>query len=666
MKKIIIGVILILTGASLGFCKNKNQYTMKSPNSQIEAVLSNENGLLSYQVFNNGKEILLSSRLGLEFIGEFDLSKGLKVVEVEKSKYDEQWEQPWGETQKVRNHYTQYLYEVKNENYKLNVYFRLFNNGVAFRYEIPKQEGVGSFKMSNELTEFKLAKGDKAWWIPAYDKNSYEHLYKKTSVEQLVDTVHTPLTVELKNGGLVSIHEANLTNYASMCLAPDHQGGLECDLAPWPNGIKVVGKAPFKSPWRTIQIGENAGDLVTNYMILNLNPPCKIKDTSWIKPAKYVGVWWEMHMKKSTWKQGEKHGATTENVKRYIDFASKYGFAGVLAEGWNYGWDGAWYKDGSNFIFDKPVPDFDMTELSKYAKDKGVQIISHHETGGDVANYEDQVEKAFQYCRSNNIDAIKTGHVGQYLNGKHTHYGQFAVNYYRRIVKLAAKYQICLDVHEPIKDTGIRRTWPNMMTREGARGMEFDAWSKDGGNPPEHLTVVPFTRCLAGPFDFTPGIFEMTLPTRPKNQSNMTLAKQLATYILIYSPMHMAADLPENYEGNPALQFILDVPVDWADTKVLDAKLGDRYTVVRKDRNSEDWYLGCATDEEKRTFSQKLSFLDAGAKYVAEVYRDGADAHWKENPKAITIEKIDVTSKSTLKYDLAAGGGLAIRFKKVQ
>ena len=641
-----------------------NQYTMLSPTGTIKVNIEENGGRLEYSVRYENLVIIKPSSLGMTFSDGIDFTKGLKLEQAGHRKIDETWEQPWGEVKTIQNKYNEYTFWIKKLGKKMKLRFRLFDDGIGFRYEVPDNAGFGKVEITDEITRFNMNAKDEAWWIGAYQKNSYEHLYQKTPLSQLTDTVHTPLTIETENGKLVSIHEAALFDYASMTLAPDRNGGLKCDLAPWPDGIKVKTEAPFKTPWRTIQLAENAAGLMTSYLILNLNEPSKIEDTSWITPGKYVGIWWEMHLKKSTWAQGANHGANTNNVKRYINFAAKYGFKGVLAEGWNYGWDGNWPADGSNFRFYEPVPDFDMDELSAYATKKGVKLISHHETGGDVANYLEQVEQAFEFSKKYNITTVKTGHVGHYLNGEYTHYGQFAVEYYQKVVELAAKYHIMLDVHEPVKPTGIRRTWPNMMTREGARGMEFDAWSRDGGNPPSHIEILPFTRLLGGPMDFTPGIFEMTLPSRPNNRSNMTLAKQLSVYVLIYSPLQMAADLPENYEGNPAFQFIVDVPTDWDITLVPEAKIGKYLTVVRKDRNSEDWYLGSATNEDSHKITVNCSFLEKNARYTAEIYRDAPDAHWKNNPKAIIIEQKEVNSSSKFEIQLAEGGGAAIRFKK--
>lgn len=663
MRKTILFSLVLMIIFSKSVLGGK-QFKMKNPSESIEVILSEKNGKVNYSVVFNDKKLVQSSAIGIKFNDGFSFYDGLKLIKINQTQVNEDWEQPWGEQKSINNQYNDFNFKISKADKYMNLCFRLFDDGIGFRYEVDKNSGFDEVEILDELTEFNLDPNDKAWWIPAYDANSYEHLYKNTALKNLNDTVHTPFTVETVSGNVVSIHEAALTDYASMTLVASPDGEVECDLAPWPDGIKVKTKAPFKTPWRTIQIAKDAAELMSSTMILNLNEPSEIKDCSWIKPGKYVGIWWEMHLKNSTWKQGEKHGANTANVKRYIDFAAKYNFDGVLVEGWNYGWDGQWYKDGSNFRFFEPVPDFDMDELSAYGKEKGVSLIGHHETGGDVANYLEQVDEAFDYCQKHNIKAIKTGHVGRYLNGEHTHYGQFAVEFYRDIVEKAAKAKIMLDVHEPIKATGIRRTWPNMMTREGARGMEFDAWSKDGGNPPNHVTILPFTRLLGGPMDYTPGIFEMTLPTRPNNSSNMTLAKQLAVYVLLYSPLHMAADLPENYEGNPAFQFILDVPTDWEQTLIPEAKIGEYVTVVRKDRNSDDWYLGAATNEDAHETTIDCSFLKKGEKYTAQIYSDAEKSHWKNNPKEIIIEEVEVNSKSKLSLDLVQGGGAAIRFEK--
>ncbi|MFC2138392.1 glycoside hydrolase family 97 catalytic domain-containing protein, partial [Bacteroidota bacterium] len=501
-----------------------------------------------------------------------------------------------------------------------------------------------------------------AWWINAYRNNRYEYLYQKNKISEL-DTVHTPVTLE-GNGLYISLHEANLTDFSSMTIYKADSIKLACDLIPWSDGIKVKTNVPFVTPWRTIQIADKPGDLVTSYLILNLNEPNKIEDVSWITPMKYVGIWWGMHIGVYSWSSGNIHGATTENAKIYIDFAAKHGIKGVLIEGWNLGWDGEWWKGGEDFDFTTPYPDFDIKEITDYAASKGVEIIGHHETGANTINYEAQIEDAFEFYNKYSVDGIKTGYVGEWLDKKEWHHGQYGVQHYRKVVELAAKHKIMLDVHEPIKATGIRRTYPNMMSREGARGQEYNAWSD--GNGCEHTTVIPFTRCLAGPFDYTPGVLDINIKYREGAKVPTTLVKQLALYVTIYSPLHMACDLPENYEGQPAFKFIEDVPVDWEETKVLNAKIGDYITTVRKDRNSSDWYLGSITDEEAREFIIKLDFLDPGLKYEAQIYADGADADWNTNPTSIDIQTMEVTSASEYTIKLAAGGGQAIRFKALE
>jgi alpha-glucosidase len=420
--------------------------------------------------------------------------------------------------------------------------------------------------------------------------------------------------------------------------------------------------APFKSPWRTIAITDKLGDLATSTLMLNLNEPCAIEDTSWIEPSKYIGIWWGMHLEKYTWGQGDKHGATTANAKKYIDFASKHGFNGVLIEGWNIGWDGDWTADGTNFNFLESYPDFDIEEVSRYGASKNVRLIGHHETAGAVTHYESQMEDAFKLYHKNAVNAVKTGYVNKYLDGKEWHDGQFGVRHYRKVIETAAKYKIMIDNHEPVKGTGLQRTFPNLMTQEGARGQEYDAWSSDGGNPPAHTTIIPFTRMLAGPFDFTPGTFNFDYESTNKARVQTTLAKQLALYVVIFSPQQMASDLPENYEGVQAFEFIKQVPVIWSDTKVLDAKIGEFVVTARKDWNSNDWYIGAITNEEQRSLSIDLSFLDKEIQYTAEIYTDGKGASYKENPYPIEILTKNVSNKDNLKLLLAPGGGTAIKF----
>lgn len=667
----ILTVLLLITG-----CDQTPRQSVRSPDGNITIEFSLKNGIPYYSINYKSNQIVSASRLGFHFKTRNPLEDNLQIRTVRHSQFDETWTQPWGEVKNIRNHYNEmkiFLQEKDYPNRQMNLIFRAFDDGIGFRYELPAQENLKDFQITDELTEFNFTGDHRCWWIGAYQWNRYEFLYNETRLSE-IDTVHTPFTMATDDGLYLSLHEAALTDYSSMALARYEGTKLTCDLYPWSDGTKVKTHTPLVSPWRTLQIAEKPGDLITSYLILNLNEPCKIEDTSWIRPQKYVGIWWEMHLGKSTWGSGKYHGATTENAKKYIDFAAKYGFDGVLVEGWNTGWDGDWVRDGHRFNFSQPHPDFDIAEVTDYAARKNVRIIGHHETGAAVMNYERQLEKAFQFCKKYNINTVKTGYVGhgqtiQRIDEnnavrKEWHHGQYMVRHYRKVVETAAKYHIMLDVHEPIKDTGIRRTYPNMLTREGARGMEYDAWSADGGNPPDYLTILPFTRLLSGPMDFTPGIVDLFYEEyKPTNRVNATLAKILAYYVVIYSPLHMAADLPENYEKQPAaLQFIRDVPVDWEDTRVINATIGDYLTIVRKDRNSADWYLGSVTDENSRTFNIPLDFLDATKSYCAEIYEDAGNADWKTNPLAIETHKTTVTSQQQLVLNLAPGGGAAIRF----
>ncbi|UCE18535.1 MAG: glycoside hydrolase family 97 protein, partial [Gemmatimonadota bacterium] len=619
-----------------------------------------------------------TSRLGFILKNEPPLAYDFVVASKETNSVDETWTQPWGEKKDIRNHYNELrlnLVEPSKPSRKMTVVFRVYDDGLGFRYEIPEQPQLTDFEIMDELTEFALTGDHEAWWIPAYWWNRYEYLYRRSPVSTM-DTVHTPVTMETEDGLFLSFHEAALTDFASMTLERRGDCTLKADLVPWSDGVRVKTSAPMVTPWRTIQIADTPGGLITSYLILNLNEPNKLDDVSWIKPGKYVGIWWEMHLGISTWGSGPTHGATTENAKRYIDFAAKYGFDGVLVEGWNVGWDGDWIKNSDKFRFTEPHEDFDINDVVRYASEKNVELIGHHETGGGINNYDRQMTDAYAYYERLGVRIVKSGYVAHDREIKRIdekgeeqgewHHGQFMVRYYRKAVEEAAKHHIMLNVHEPIKDTGIRRTYPNMMTREGSRGQEFNAWSGDGGNPPEHTTILPFTRFLGGPMDFTPGIFDLHFEeaNRPDNRVNTTLAKQLALYVVLYSPLHMAADLPENYEANlEPFQFIVDVPTDWQNTKVLHSRIGDYVTVVRQDRNSEDWYLGSITDEEGRVLEAPLQFLDPARKYVAEIYRDGALADWITNPYDIEIEERLVDNGTMLTLRLAPGGGQAIRFR---
>ncbi|HOX86962.1 MAG TPA: glycoside hydrolase family 97 protein [bacterium] len=651
--------------------------SVSSPNASLRLTFSLHNGAPTYQLDRFNRPVILPSRLGFVLKDQPPLAYDFTIAAVDSGQVDQTWIQPWGEKKEIRDRHNELaivLQEKTPSRRNLILVFRLFDDGLGFRYEFPLQPESEQVAIMDELTEFNLAADAAAWWIGAYQWNRYEYLYQKTRASDIT-VAHTPVTLETDDGLFLSIHEAALTDYASMALRRTSRTGFQADLVPWSDGIRVRSRTPFKTPWRTVQISDSAGGLITSYLILNLNEPNVLGDVSWVKPGKYVGIWWEMHLDLSTWHSGPRHGATTANAKRYIDFAAEYGFDGVLVEGWNLGWDGDWVNESINFDFTTPYPDFDIEAVARYARDKGVRLIGHHETGGGVRNYAEQMEEAFAFYQRLGVNTVKTGYVGHGQsilrldeNGVEQgewHHGQYMVQQYRLAVETAAKHQIMLDVHEPIKDTGIRRTYPNMMTREGARGMEYDAWSPDGGNPPDHTTILPFTRLLAGPMDYTPGIFDLLYPEiKPDNRVNTTLAKQLALYVVIYSPLHMAADLPENYRARPGpFQFIVDVPTDWHDTRVLHARIGDYITVVRQQRDGSDWFLGSITDDQGRILDAPLAFLEPGQKYVATIYRDAPDADWRTQPYAIEITEQLVDANTVLSLRLAPGGGQAIRFR---
>ena len=652
-------------------------FTVTSPDGANEVAFTLRDGVPYYTVARFGRPLVTPSRMGFVLKDAPPLDRNFTVAASAETSFDETWTQPWGEKKDIRNHYRELRIDLETRDEaprRMAVVFRVFDDGVGFRYEWPEQPNLDAFEIMDEVTEFTLAGDPDAWWIPAFRRNRYEYRYTK-SPTTAIDTVHTPVTFETADGLFMSLHEAALTDFASMTLRRTGGTTLKADLVPWSDGVKVKARTPHVSPWRTLQIADDAGGLITSYLILNLNEPNKLGDVSWVKPGKYVGIWWEMHLGLKTWASGPKHGATTERAKQYIDFAARHGFDGVLVEGWNVGWDGDWTKNGDKFRFTTPYPDFDIEALSRYAAERGVSLIGHHETGAGVENYERQMEDAFAYYEKLGVHAVKTGYVGWgntsiFRTGadgkKHGewHHGQYMVRHYRKVVETAARHHLMLDVHEPIKDTGIRRTYPNMMTREGARGQEYNATWGDG-NTPAYTAILPFTRLLAGPFDFTPGIFHLEDDgTEPMNKVPTTLAKQLALYVVLFSPLQMAADLPENYEEHPdAFRFIEDVPTDWEDTRVLHARIGDYVTIVRKERGGEDWFLGSLTDEWGRVLRAPLSFLDPGRKYVAEIYRDGPKADWRTNRMDIEITKALVDQATVFTLRLAPGGGQAVRFR---
>lgn len=637
--------------------------SVSSPDGSLTLQVSGRGGRIGYAVSRNGKTLLDFSPLGFELKDAPALRDGLKISGTSHSTFDQTWEQVWGEQRFVRNHYNELTVSVSEReapHRRFDVVFRLFDDGLGFRYEFPEQPALGEFVITDELTEFRFPRDHKAWWMPTREPY-YESLARHTPISQM-DTVNTPLTMECADGTFMALHEADLTDYAKMSLRPTDSTTLRCYLTPWSNGVKVYARTPFRTPWRTLIVGDTPGALVTSRLMLNLNEPCKIQNTSWIRPAKYIGIWWSMHLFQQTWAQGPHHGATTANTKRYIDFAAENGIPGVLVEGWNVGWDGAWTKNTDKIRFTEPYPDFDIKAITDYAAQKGVELIGHHETGADTKNYEAQMEEAFAYYKRHGVNVVKTGYVNVLMDGKELHDSQYGVRHYRRVIETAARYGIMIDNHEPVMPTGIERTWPNLMTQEGIRGQEYDAWSPDGGNPPEHTTVVPFLRGLAGPMDYTFGTFNFENPVSPFARVQSTVVRELAHYVVIYSPLQMASDLPENYRGHKAFDFIRDVPTDWAETVVPEAVIGDYCVFARRDRNSEDWYLGAVTDEAPRTVDVALSFLTPGVSYTAQIYADGEEADWQTNPYSMRYEERNLTAQDTLHVRMASGGGCAVRF----
>ena len=695
--KIIVCFLLVIVFNSV---KAQPVESVEMGKVKLSFTISPEGGP-SYAVWFNGEPVILSSGLGFALSDDIGFNKGFRVTGTERKSADETWQPVWGETKNIRNHYQQLVVHLQKATApyrQLDIIFRVFEDGVGFRYEFPKQPGLTYFVLSDERTEFRLAGDHKTFWIPGdYDSNEYP--YTTSAISEIDNAalvaastdiavrvapdryaVQTPLMMKSKNGLYINIHEAALVNYPAMQLHVDKERlTLTSSLVPDAVGNKAFLHADCVTPWRTIIVSDRAADILASHLILNLNEPSKVENTGWIHPMKFVGVWWEMQTGKSTWSYSDcadsfsvtgklipngRHGANTANVKRYIDFAAANNIKGVLVEGWNVGWED-WFGNWKENVFDfvTPYPDFDISAITDYAASKGVSLIMHNETSGSATNYERQMDTAFRYMTSWGYHAVKTGYVGKIIPRGEHHDGQWMVQHYERVAKKAAAYQVMLDAHEPMRPTGLQRTYPNWMACEAARGNEYNAFSN--GNAPDHETILPFTRLMGGPMDYTPGIFRIRgYSSVPGRQVHTTLVKQLALYVTLYSPLQMAADLPENYEAHmDAFQFIHDVPVDWDDTKVLEAEPGDYVTIARKEKGSDNWYIGAITDEHGRTVSVSLSFLDKGRKYQATIYRDGTGADWKENPEAYTIEKITVDSNSQLTVKLANGGGMAVSIK---
>ncbi len=660
-----------------------------------------------YSLKHKGKEVIKESKMGFLLHPSFDLSKDFRIIETKQDASDSTWETVWGQNKTIRDNHKELFVALEQEKtgWKLNIRFRLFDDGLGFRYEFPIQKELLHFILKDELTEFQLTGDHKAFWIPAdYDTNEFQITTSKLSeVPALMDqarneslacmspsptlAVQTPLMLKSDDGLYINIHEAALVNYPAMHLNLDPKSFLmSSHLTPDKNGLKGFIQTGSTTPWRTIIVSDDAREILASNLIINLNEPCKIEDTSWIKPTKFVGVWWEYFIGGgSTWsytdtkdikigstdyttlKPHDHHGANTAHVKEYIDFAAKHGIGAVLVEGWNEGWeDNVAYQKEQIYSFTKAYPDFNVDELQRYAASKGVKIIMHHETTSSVADYERQMHEAFRFMNKHGYTSVKTGYVGPIIPRSEHHDGQWMVNHYNRVAEVAAKYKIMIDSHEAVRPTGMYRTYPNWIAQESARGTEFESFN---GIRQDHQTILPFTRLIGGPMDYTPGIFEGDLTIYGTNKAKVgtTLVKQLALYVTIYSPLQMAADLYQNYEKHlDAFQFIKDVAVDWDNTYILEAEPGDYITIARKARGTNEWFVGGITDENSRIATIDLSFLPQGKKYIATIYADSKNADWKNNPKEYVISTKNVSSKTVLKQKLAAGGGVAISIKEKQ
>lgn len=679
-----------------------------SPDGNVVLTFSlKADGTPSYKVTYKNKAVINESTLGFTLKKAEPLTQNFKVVDTKKSTFKETWKPVWGEESEILNHYNELLVQLQQEktHRKMNIRFRVYNEGVGFRYEFPSQKELTYFVIEEELSQFAMTGDHTAWWIPGdYDTQEYDYTESKLSeirglmkeavtenVSQFAFSptgVQTSLMMKTKDGLYINLHEAALVDYSLMNLNLDDKTFVfQSWLTPDAQGAKGYLQAPCHSPWRTIMVSDDARKILASRLILNLNEPCAIADTSWIKPVKYVGVWWEMITGKNSWsytndlpavdlntvdytktKPNGTHGATNEEVRKYIDFAAKHGFDQVLVEGWNIGWED-WFGHKKDYVFDfiTPYPDFDLKALNDYAHSKGVKLMMHHETSGSTRNYERHMKAAYELMNQYGYNAVKSGYVGDILPVGEHHYSQSTLNHYLYAIKEAAKHKIMVNAHEAVRPTGICRTYPNMIGNESARGTEYEAF---GGNKVFHTTILPFTRLQGGPMDYTPGIFETEIKyVNPNNNSQIrsTLARQLALYVTMYSPLQMAADLPENYEKHmDAFQFIKDVPVDWQKSVYLEAEPGRYITIARKDKHSNDWYVGCTAHEGGHASELLLNFLDKGKKYEATIYADAKDANWKTNPKAYTITKQKVNAKTKLKLTAAKGGGFAISIKEVK
>lgn len=694
MKKQLLFILILLLSVSI------KAEEIKSPNGKFTLNFEVKNGVPVYKLQMNDKPVIKESKLGLELKDIESLLDGFELSKTDKSTFDETWKPVWGEVKEIRNHYNEMLVTLtqNSTDRTMLIRFRLFDDGLGFRYEFPEQDQLIYFVIKEERTQFAMTGDHKAFWIPGdFDTQEYSYQTSKLSeIRGLMDEAVTPnasqtpfsatgvqtsLMMKTDDGLYINLHEAALVEYSCMHLELDDKNMIfESYLTPDARGNKGYMQAPCHTPWRTVIASDNAANILMSHITLNLNEPCAYENTSWIKPVKYIGVWWEMITGKSSWayadipsvKLGETdytkvepndtHAANTAHVKTYIDFAARHGFDAVLVEGWNEGWED-WFGKSKDYVFDfvTPYPDFDLEELRDYAKAKGVRIMMHHETSGSVRNYERHMDQAYQFMVDNGYNSVKSGYVGDIIPRGETHYGQWMVNHYLYAIKKAADYKIMVNAHEAVRPTGLSRTYPNLIGNESARGTEYESF---GGNNPDHTTILPFTRLIGGPMDYTPGIFETDISKyNPNNTSYVrsTIARQLALYVTMYSPLQMAADLPETYNKYlDAFQFIKDVPLDWDDTKILEAEPGDYITYARKQKDADNWFVGRTNDEEARTSKIKLDFLTPGKNYIATIYSDKKDAHYKDNPKAYQIKQIKVNSKTKLSQFCAPGGGYAI------
>jgi len=654
---------------------------ISSPDTRIKLTLDNPEQVAMYSVAFNGVRVIDESRLGLEFDTLPNMGESVTLKEVSRDSHDEQWEQPWGERQQMREHYNEVVVALERTDspaYVLNVRVRVFDDGLGIRYEMPAQQQLKNVNVVADWTEFRLSDRatTNALSIIGEHHDRYEQIYKWTPAEQ-VETAATPITFERADGIHISIHEAALEDWAGFTLVRRGMGGraLRVKMAPWSDGVAVKTTLPLKSSWRTLQIADSATGLLNSDLILNLNEPNVLGDVSWIHPGKYTGVWWEMHRQDYTWGSA-KHGANNERVKARIDFAAKYGFDGVLVEGWNKGWDGNWLESGGVFSFTESYPDFDFDMLSKYGADKGVKIIGHHETSGNVVNYRDQMADAFDLYARQGVEQVKTGYVAWaqeivrydengYLRLEWNE-SQYGVEEYLRSVKEAAKRKIAINTHEPVKDTGLRRKYPNWISREGARGMEYSSPMSSHPNPVDHDLNLVYTRMLSGPMDYTPGIFDLTYEAiNTDSRVISTLAHQLALYVVLYSPIQMVPDYRKHYEKHmDAFQFILDVPTDWSQSIALSGDMKSHVVWARQARESKEWFVGAIAGKEATNVTVPLDFLESGQQYEAQIYRDGDTADWDTSPFDYVVERRDVVSSDSLSLRIAAGGGFAIRMLK--